>query len=119
MNEKQDREKLFDEFLEVIAKERSTEKAKLKASTSVQNELGVAGDDWGDMLEVLNNKFELDMDGFDCYDYFQDEGFWGLISLPFYLISPSAGLKAYKNNIREKRNLTLGDLFKRVKGKLG
>lgn len=65
---------------------------KLSLKTSINNELGIQGDDWEDLVIKVKQEFNCEFSELNFYDYFLDETqisynfFLNLLYLPFRLI---------------------------------
>lgn len=105
---------------------------KITISTSINNEIGIEGDDWDYVLIALKEKEGLIMEGFNFYDYFYDEGqlvektFKALILFPLSLIMYVFLLKWTSTKFKDysfikntgKPDLTIGDLItSKIEGK--
>ena len=57
-------------------------------STAINQDIGVDGDDWDDVLLALLREENLSLDGMNFYDYFLDEGqiVWGVLPERIYKI---------------------------------
>ncbi|RYD80124.1 MAG: DUF1493 family protein [Sphingobacteriales bacterium] len=62
--------------------------------TKIENDLGLAGDDNLELLELFVKKYQLDARGFDYSKHFLSEGelfnsgatLWALLSIPLFLL---------------------------------
>jgi hypothetical protein len=50
------------------------DKHEISISSSINNDLGIDGDDWTDLQEALQKKEGVSLEGLKFYDYFWDEG---------------------------------------------
>jgi hypothetical protein len=61
-------------IIELVSRVTGYEKEKIDLRTSINNTIGVDGDDWDDILIALHKQEDLTLEGLNFYDYFQDEG---------------------------------------------
>jgi hypothetical protein len=81
---------------------------KLSRATTIENDLGITGDDANDFMADFSKTFEVNLEKFDPCCYFELEGFLYGLFMPFYS-------KAIKDCIRKKkRQITLGMLEQSV-----
>jgi len=107
----------------IVSEVTGYEKEKIGLRTSINDTIGVDGDDWDDILIALQKREGLTLEGLYFYDYFQDEsqiafGAFDIFTLPirflFYLISFAWVREKFKTNFdlgtHLKSDLTIGDL---------
>jgi acyl carrier protein len=98
----------IDELRSIISEETGNPLNKIKPDSKLVSELGIDGDDGYELMELLANKYNVDLSNIDFYQYFGDES----IS-PIYLIMSSIlAWLAFFNLIPpgEYPDLTVNDL---------
>jgi acyl carrier protein len=63
-----------DRIIQVVSDMRGIDKKEISINSSINNDLGIDGDDWMDLQEALQNKEGVSLEGLKFYDYFWDEG---------------------------------------------
>jgi hypothetical protein len=110
-------------IIDLISEVTHYDKNEISLKTSINNTIGVDGDDWDEVISALHKKENLVLEGFNFYDYFQDEGqiAWGplnIIFLPIYFIMYVTTFKWRQESFRNyfsfndgpKPDLTIADL---------
>jgi len=123
---------ITNRIIDIVYETTGYKKGRISISTSINNEIGVQGDDWDYVLIALQEKEGIVLEGFNFYDYFYDEGqlqqetFKGifLLSLRFilYIFLFKWTSTKFKDNLfttnSGKPNLTVGDLItSKIEGK--
>jgi acyl carrier protein len=98
-------DEIFDKLKDFIIKEAAVEAEEVTKGASIENDLGVTGDDAVDFLIAYGKAFNVNVTKFMAADYFNEEGD---IILPA-LIGAITGKKKNKNKI-----LTVGHLEKGI-----
>lgn len=97
----------------------------ISINTSLNNHLGINGDDWNELLQELVQKVNIDMTGFEADKYFfsdrelSDASLFNLLAFPFFAIAyllsgvrKTTTFRNYVNNYRgKKKAITIGDLI--------
>ena len=116
-----------DRIITIVSEVTSYEREKIDLKTSINNDIGVDGDDWDDLLIALKERGGLNLEGLNFYDYFQDEGqiadpsgyIHGFVSLVRYITSLSwlkisftdyVNIRGTSEVVDPSKNLTIGDL---------
>lgn len=60
--------------LEFVARERITRVGRLSLATTLLGDLGIDGDDAGDLLKAYASEFNVDLSDFDFFRHFGPEG---------------------------------------------
>ncbi len=69
-----DLRKLSEDLISSISEQILVKKEKITLRSSINNELGIDGDDWFDLQERLKAEFGYDFSDFDFRYYFNEEG---------------------------------------------
>ncbi|HMO22288.1 MAG TPA: DUF1493 family protein [Candidatus Melainabacteria bacterium] len=118
MTDEDKQSELFEEFLALIAVQTGTQRNKLNTDTVIQS-LGVDGDDACELLEELKRSFNINLDGFEYFDYFHDESWLVTSFLNIALYMTPEGRLNMANNRKTKKDLTVMELFKRIDPRSG
>lgn len=101
--------KISDELTEFIRKRTLyPEKYPITSDTSIENDLGVTGDDSAIFMEAFFEEFNIDPGDFDCSKYFEGEGVFN----PFAALARLIFRKADKTYTRI--SLTVGMLQRAI-----
>ena len=90
----------FDAVAHLLADLRAEPLENITPATRLRDDLGIAGDDWDEVLLAINNRWPVDWAGFDFYTFFDEEPH--LLSLVRALLHVVRG--------RRLRPLTVGHL---------
>ncbi len=60
-------------IINIVGKSTGYSKTEISLRTSINYDLGIDGDDWDDILMALHKTQNICLDGFNFYDYFNDE----------------------------------------------
>lgn len=98
----------IDELRSIISEETGNPLNKVQPTSKLVSELGIGGDDGYELMELLANKYNVDLSNIDFYQYFGDES----ISFVYLLISSIMAWLAFFNLIPpgEYPDLTVNDL---------
>jgi hypothetical protein len=67
---------VYDDILKIISEVRSEPISKLTLETTINNDLGVYGDDWDDVIEPILKKYPMDdCSGFIFLNHMSGEGY--------------------------------------------
>ena len=112
-----------DSIINLVSKMSGTEKEEISIRSSINNDLGIDGDDWVDLQEALKEKEGLSLEGLQFYDSFIDEGqiadLNGFIIATFHFICYLLTFRwvkgkfahFYQQKSTPKDILTIGDLI--------
>lgn len=67
-------EQLFEELRAFIVKQIGVDEEEVTKEASLQNDLGVYGDDAVDLIVAFSKKFKVNVSNFMAADYFKPEG---------------------------------------------
>lgn len=98
----------INDLRHIISEETGIPFDKIRSDSKLVSELGIGGDDGYELMELLSNKYNVDLSNIDFYPYFGDES----ISLVYMLISSILAWLAFFNLIPpgEYPDLTVNDL---------
>lgn len=111
------------QIINLVSETTGYEKSEISIGTAINNDLGIDGDDWDDVLVALFKKENLRLEGLNFYDYFNDEAqianSFGLdllsllIKILSYLLPFIGGRVNWDRALRlkAKPDLTIGDLI--------
>ena len=76
----------IDDIFDFVADEIGVDRTTLNPSTDINDELGVEGDDFSELIERYSDRFQVDMNGYLWYFHHAEEGFniGGLFFRPPY-----------------------------------
>ncbi|MDB5013102.1 MAG: hypothetical protein JWQ25_1304 [Daejeonella sp.] len=114
---------ITERIIDLVSEVTNYDKSKITLRTSINNTIGVDGDDWDDILLALQQKENLLLDGLNFYEYFQDEGqiAFGVFNLAFlpiqfliYILTLRWRFESFKSHFASrntpKTDLTIADL---------
>lgn len=115
---------ISNRIIDLISDVTSTDRRKLTLKTAINNDLGVDGDDWDDVLYALKEKENIVFDGFNVQEYFHYEGEIPLLPILLFFIPIRYIFYTLKNGWKNsswrefsekhfisKKDLTIGDLI--------
>ena len=84
---------------------------EITPTTSLRSDTGLSGDDVSDFVELVRQRFGVDISEFDSDEFFPDEGSLSGIALIKYWLGFSSGYD------RQYRELTVSDIIRAIKVK--
>ena len=78
--------KLTEKLIAIISEETRLPINKISLKTSINNQLGIEGDDWFLIQDRIQAEFNFDFKGFNFNEYFYEEG-ENVLFLPFIIFS--------------------------------
>lgn len=96
---------IFEKIKEFTVKQTGVKEKDVTEDASLENDLGIYGDDAVDYIIAFGKKFNVDISKFLAADYFSDEG--------IDVIGPAVRLFTGKKE-KDKKELTIGHLEKAV-----
>ena len=72
----------FEELAQLLAEERHEPLNRILPTTRLREDLGIDGDDWGDIFVRIQAKWDVSWGSFDCIEYFDPEpSLWAFVSM--------------------------------------
>jgi hypothetical protein len=107
--------KVFYEIQELLHRTQGIPKNKITKHSSLEDDLGVTGNDAEDFMELFVENFKVDYSGFDTAKYFSNEGFdlLGITTLVRKLLGSSTSKKSsYKLTVRDLEDWVIRGYWK-------
>jgi len=110
----------------MVSYQSGVSKSNISLNTAINNELGIHGEDWVEILERLKKDHDCELHGLVFYDYFMDESqisvrlTFRILYLPIrvlglvvlYLFNRNKGIIFWKRDpFKKYPDLTVGDLI--------